>query len=147
MCVDVCMRNTSFQRLNPTSTAQNQHRPYWQMLQMKCPFRWSRSTHTDHTDIGLTAIELCFMTSARLLFKAAGQQLILIRVDGAGRTTTNQHIYAREWVYEPLTLSTLKSLYCRVEIMSVSESSLISTFDFFLTDINVVFVFTIKLST
>lgn len=97
----------------------------------KCPSRWSRSTHTNHTGITPKAIELCFVMSARLLFKAAGQQLILIWVDGAGRTSTNQLVYSRQWVYEPLTLSTLKSLHWRKEIMSASESSLISTFDFF----------------
>lgn len=63
----------------------------------ECSFEGSRFTHTLNI---LTpqpkAIELCCVISAALLFKAAGRQLVLIRVDGAATTTTNQHIYLRE---------------------------------------------------
>lgn len=111
--------------MSPTSTGQQQHRSYWPAAD-KCPSRCSRFTYTKHTDTAAEAIERCVVISARLLFKAAGRQLILIRVDRAGGTTTNQLIYSREQLHEPVTLSTLKSLQCREEMMSASESSLIT---------------------
>lgn len=89
----------------------------------KRPSRWSRSTRTNHTDLAAKAIELCFVISTRLLFKAAGQQLILIRVDGAGRTTTNQHMYSRVSIRATLSLYFEKSSlqsghYIRVRVKS-----------------------------
>lgn len=107
----LCRRNTSCRRLNSDLDSPKPAQFLLTNAADKRPSRWSRSTRTNHTDMAAKAIELCFVISTQLLFKAAGRQLILIIVDGAGRTTTNQHVYSREWVYVPLSLSLLWKVF------------------------------------